>query len=208
MRKTSAARARKQTTKATRAVPKKPKATRATTAPPPATAAARKGAKRAVAKGMTAKRVVTATPRVTGADRVDIHIPGDAEFVRVVRLALTGIASRLPFSYDEIEDIKLAVSEACNNAIQHASGARGNGRVIIECTSSPTQLMIAVQDHGPGLQPPSVASIGTHPHAEPGEGGMGLYLMRALMDEVRVHGEPGQGTRVELVKYVNRARHA
>lgn len=167
-----------------------------------------KAATRSVEKKVTSRRVVTARPRATEAARVDIHIPGDAEFVRVVRLALTGIASRLPFSFDEIEDIKLAVSEACNNAIQHAGGANGSGRVIIECTSSPTQLTISVQDHGPGLQPPSVTSIGAHSHNEPGEGGMGLYLMRALMDEVRVHGEPGQGTRVELVKYVTRSRHA
>ncbi len=52
---------------------------------------------------------------------IQIQIPSSAEFVRVVRLAVLGVASRMPFSYDDVEDIKLAVSEACNNAILHAA---------------------------------------------------------------------------------------
>lgn len=52
---------------------------------------------------------------------IQIQIPSSAEYVRVVRLAVLGVASRMPFSYDDVEDIKLAVSEACNNAILHAA---------------------------------------------------------------------------------------
>jgi serine/threonine-protein kinase RsbW len=56
----------------------------------------------------------------TMVDSVRITIPSRSEYVRVVRLAVLGIASRMAFSYDDVEDIKLAVSEACNNAILHA----------------------------------------------------------------------------------------
>jgi anti-sigma regulatory factor (Ser/Thr protein kinase) len=56
-----------------------------------------------------------------GNRNIQIQIPSSAEYVRVVRLAVLGVASRMPFSYDDVEDIKLAVSEACNNAILHAA---------------------------------------------------------------------------------------
>ena len=55
------------------------------------------------------------------------------EFVRVVRLAVMGVASRMPFSYDDIEDIKLAVSEACNNAILHARVPFDQAQIALGC---------------------------------------------------------------------------
>ncbi len=132
--------------------------------------------------------------------KVAVTIPSEAAYVRVVRLALTGIASQLNFSIDEIEDLKLAVSEACNNAIRHAGSANGDGQVLIECYSSPGRLRVCVQDHGPGITP-KAARKRTKP-ADPSEGGLGLYLMQTLVDEVHVQGTPGVGTRVELIKYV------
>ena len=53
---------------------------------------------------------------------MEIRIPASADWVRVVRLTVAGIAGRMGFTFDDVEDIKLAVAEACNNAILH-SGA-------------------------------------------------------------------------------------
>jgi anti-sigma regulatory factor (Ser/Thr protein kinase) len=107
---------------------------------------------------------------------ISLRIPSNAEYVRVVRLAVTGIASRMPFSYEDIEDIKLAVSEACNNAILHAqakdeplnnaagmtpSSAATAPKPPITVTVTPRadRLEISVEDGGhvppPGLKPPS-----------------------------------------------------
>ena len=52
--------------------------------------------------------------------RIELTIPAGSEWVRVARLTVAGVASRLPFPVDAVEDIKLAVTEAINNAIQHA----------------------------------------------------------------------------------------
>jgi anti-sigma regulatory factor (Ser/Thr protein kinase) len=51
---------------------------------------------------------------------LELTFPAQSEWVSVVRLATAGVASRMGFSYDEVEDIKLAIAEACNNAILHA----------------------------------------------------------------------------------------
>ncbi|MFS8513265.1 MAG: anti-sigma B factor RsbW, partial [Planifilum fulgidum] len=48
-------------------------------------------------------------------DMIELTIPAKADFVGVVRLAVSGIASRMGFSYDDIEDLKVAVAEACTN---------------------------------------------------------------------------------------------
>lgn len=178
-----------------------------------------------------AARPMAAGPMADGAARsIEIHIPSSTEYVRVVRLAVLGVASRMPFSYDDVEDIKLAVSEACNNAILHAtdvvsatpadngeelpddSVASNSGApapaVLVVLTPWADRLEITVADEG-RVPPPGIASQA--PHAMPAagdsverlrEGGMGLFLMEALMDRVEHHTGADSNTVVRLVKYV------
>ena len=51
---------------------------------------------------------------------VCLTVPAEPEYIDLVRLTLYGISSKLGFSYEEIEDMKVAVAEACNNAVVHA----------------------------------------------------------------------------------------
>ena len=51
---------------------------------------------------------------------VTMFVTAAAEYVELVRLALYGIASKMGFNFEEIEDMKVALSEACNNAVLHA----------------------------------------------------------------------------------------
>lgn len=52
-------------------------------------------------------------------DFIEMRIPANSEYVGVIRLTLSGIANRMGFSYDDIEDLKIAVSEVVNNAVQY-----------------------------------------------------------------------------------------
>ncbi len=168
---------------------------------------------------------------VIGPDSIVLHIPSRPEYVRVVRLTLLGIASRMEFSFDDVEDMKLAVSEACNNAILHAdpeladchtksdaprtnetegaanstNGASKPGSVMVAVTPYDNRLEITVVDEGyiapPGLPRPGVEP----PHgtdAELRESGLGLYLMQSLMDEVEHQTGANLQTVVRLVKYL------
>ena len=58
-------------------------------------------------------------------DSIEIRFPSRSEYVGVVRLAVSGIAQRCNFTMDEIEDLKIAVTEACSNAVIHGY----NGKV-------------------------------------------------------------------------------
>ena len=50
-----------------------------------------------------------------------MELTANPDFVSIIRLTLSGIANKIGFSLDDIEDIKVAVSEACTNAIKHSS---------------------------------------------------------------------------------------
>ena len=141
---------------------------------------------------------------------VVIAIPALSEYVRVVRLAVAGVATRMRFSYEQIEDIKLAVSEACNNAILHAEPPDGQlaTQVIVRILPGEERLEITVFDQGhvpaPGLEIPSGASAAGawRDLDDLPEGGMGLMLIQALMDEVSSHESTPERTALHMVKRV------
>lgn len=159
-------------------------------------------------------------PPAEPARGMSMRIPSGPEWVRVVRLAVLGVASRMKFSYDDVEDIKLAVSEACNNAILHARAhAVGNGEpheVEIEITPFPDRLEICVADGGrvpaPGIAAPRRPHVLTKDGAAAGdvvtddlrESGLGLFLMQSLMDDVQHLTGEDHNTEVRLTKYVPR----
>lgn len=138
---------------------------------------------------------------------VRLTVPAEAEFIDLVRLTLYGIASKLGFSYEEIEDMKVAVAEACNNVVVHAyePGQPGTLEVIFERQSS--GLSIKVKDQGPSFDFTEKARKAEPLHdkslSEINVGGLGIYLMQALMDHVEV--KTGSGTEVILTKMVSQS---
>ena len=102
---------------------------------------------------------------------VRLSMPARPENVAVVRHVIGALAEALGLSQRAVEDIRLAVTEACTNVVRHAyRDVEGPLEVTIQHTDS--VLTIAVADRGPGIRPnPS------------GEGpGLGLPLIAALSD--------------------------
>ena len=118
---------------------------------------------------------------------VELRIPCRAEWVALARLSSAAVASRMHFSIDEIEDVKLAVAEACTNAIQHAEGS---AFMEIRCETSADGLRITVRDYGRGTVPEHIVPRDLE---DARVGGLGVFLIRSLMDDVSydVHAENG-----------------
>jgi len=137
---------------------------------------------------------------------VALTIPADAKWLTVVRLAVSGVASRLGASYEDVDDIKVAVSEACTNAIDHAfSEATGASPAIcIQCHPEENAIRIEVSDEGCGFDPERAVVVVDEATASERQGGLGLYLIRKLMDEMEVVSRPGGGTKVVMVKRFTR----
>ena len=143
-------------------------------------------------------------------DYVELKLPAKAQYIGVARLALSGIANRVGFSYEAIEDLKIAMSEAVTNAVEHAySDDAQSGEVVIGCGLYEDRIEIMVADEGKSFDFEEVRQT-TGPYDELvdaevlREGGLGLYLMEALMDEVRFHHE--EGVTVFMTKYLDKER--
>jgi serine/threonine-protein kinase RsbW len=130
---------------------------------------------------------------------VELKIPGRAEWVAVARLAVAAVASRLRFSVDEIEDIKLAIAEACTNSIQSAGG-QDAGVIEIVCDAREDELRVTVRDHtsSPRLEPLKTSGLEEGRTEE-----LGVFLIRALMDSVDYTSDPRRGTELVMSKRVS-----
>ena len=81
-----------------------------------------------------------------GSHEIRLEIPSAAEYVSLVRHAIEGIASRMRFDPVEVGDLKLAVGEACNNAVKHGGGTTGYPCIVVVCKVAPTSLEIEVSN--------------------------------------------------------------
>lgn len=123
---------------------------------------------------------------------IELRIPCLSEFAVTARAQAELIAKRMRFKEDRIQDIKSAVGEACDNAIEHSNSPNG---VDIRYRLRGTNLMIEVEDYGEGFDPESIGHSLPSPYIE---GGRGLYLIKNLTDEVRIVSRKGQGTKITM----------
>lgn len=139
-------------------------------------------------------------------DFIEMKVPAKPEYVGVVRLSISGIASRMGFSYEEIEDLKIAISEAMSNATTHAYDEKEGGEITIGFGLYDNRLEIMVADRGGSFNLEEVkADIGpyqnNHSLEELREGGFGLFLIEALMDKVEIKND--YGVIVLMTKYLH-----
>lgn len=129
-------------------------------------------------------------------DNVTITLPSKAEFVSVARLTASVIANTMGFDFEDVEDIKVAVGEACNNAVIHS---RSDEYFGINFTVSSGTFVAEIEDKGYGFSFDHYETPDLNNHKE---NGLGLFIMKSLMDDVQVFTEIGNGTRIVLTKYL------
>src|SRR4051794_33671656 len=119
---------------------------------------------------------------------VKLTLPARPENVSVIRHVLGAFAEALRLPDDLVEDLRLAVTEACTNVVRHAYPADVPGPVEISIVPTDGFLTVVVSDHGRGI---GVSSDTTGP-------GLGLPLIAAIADEVELQPVPGGGSRVAM----------
>jgi serine phosphatase RsbU (regulator of sigma subunit)/anti-sigma regulatory factor (Ser/Thr protein kinase) len=123
--------------------------------------------------------------------RMDIEFPGDPAALAGLRSRVRAWLTLRGLSEDERDDAVLSVSEACNNAIEHAyRGASGSIHLLLEHDAD--ALEITIEDHG-SWRPPT-------PNPERGRG---IQIMRAVMHDTKIEHAAG-GTRVTLTRRLAR----
>ena len=132
---------------------------------------------------------------------VALEIPARAEFVALARLVVSALAATDSQLADErVDDLKIAVSEACTNAIEAHDAVATPERVRLRCWSDDRGLEVSIEDRGPGFDPTDLPDHPpvTDPDRLKFERGLGIPLIRALVDEVDITSS-GEGTAVHLV---------
>lgn len=135
-----------------------------------------------------------------GAPTVRLTIPAKAEYITLVRLALSGLSQSRPLSDETLGDLKLAVTEACSNSVRHAYRDGREGLVEVVYELHPDRLVVEVCDDGDGFsvherEPMDVGRLT--------EGGLGIAIIRELADELELGpGDGGQGSRIRFVKFI------
>jgi serine/threonine-protein kinase RsbW len=135
---------------------------------------------------------------------VELRMDARPENLAYARLALAGVAAGVGASREVIADLKLAVTEACANAIQHAYVDGGREEVVIRYDVRPDGLAVEVQDWGMGFEASRVRSRELEAAPDPArddlEGlGMGLLIIGAITDELTIESS-GAGSRVAFVR--------
>ncbi|MGI5817982.1 MAG: ATP-binding protein [Armatimonadota bacterium] len=139
------------------------------------------------------------------ANSVTIVLPSRPEYLLLARLATSGVGLRADLTVDDIEDLKVAVAEACTNVINHAFDKNSDPakrRINLHMTVGKGEMTVEIEDEGRGFDPRELER--SKRDGLDGQGGLGFGLMKELTDSFRVESAPGSGTRVIMVKRATR----
>lgn len=129
-------------------------------------------------------------------DIVNLKLPCKPEFVNVARMNVATIANNLNMNYEVIQDLKVAISEACNNVILH-SNSDGYYEIVFGVTEK--KLIIDINDYGEGFEMDNYEK----PDLEHPKGhGLGLFIIENLVDEMKIITEKEVGTTIKMIKNV------
>lgn len=133
-------------------------------------------------------------------NQLSMSFSSNSENVGIARVTAAAFAAQLDLTLNEIDEIKVAVSEAISNAVIHGySETKG----LIEFTMKlyDSQLEYVIVDHGVGIADIEQARQPSY-SSDPERMGLGFVFMESFMDELIIDSAPGEGTKVTLVKKI------
>jgi serine/threonine-protein kinase RsbW len=132
---------------------------------------------------------------------VRLRIPARPVFVGVARTVVVSAATTIADLDDErLEDLRIAVSEACTNAVEAHQERGADDSVVLRCMLDDDRFEVHIEDRGAGLDSSELSDRRDLQSmaASAAERGWGIQLIRALVDDVKFVSRGG-GTAVHLV---------
>lgn len=134
----------------------------------------------------------------------ELRVKSKTENLSVVRDFVSENALNAGINLATVENIMLAVDEACTNIIKHAYKSSPEGEIIINIEYSKNKFTITIIDYGKSFEPDRVPLPDLQKYyREHKVGGLGIYLMRSLMDDVKYTSVPGKYNQVLLSKNIS-----
>lgn len=135
-------------------------------------------------------------------EEIVLSIPSEDKYIYLLDLVISYVVKEMEFDEETIEQINLALIEAGTNAIKHGNGNDPGKSAQFRFQLAADKLIVFVKDNGSGFDPKKVGDpLSPENFMKPS--GRGIFLMKALMDEVEYTTSGGSGTEVRLVKYRN-----
>ncbi|MFC1852464.1 ATP-binding protein [candidate division CSSED10-310 bacterium] len=135
-----------------------------------------------------------------------LSIPSKTTNLELLRQSILGLVANVNLSLQTVEDIALAVDEACTNIIQHSYADTQEGRIDVTVELAKDSLTISMIDTGEKGQQFDPACLESYEKREYLErlerGGLGLYIIKTIMDEVEYYIQPGTYNRLRMLKYL------
>lgn len=124
-----------------------------------------------------------------------VQFPAKFEFLDEMRDFVGNIAREAGFGNKDIYNIQLATDEAASNIIEHAYEDAANGALELSCGMQGNAIKIVLVDHGEPFDPSEIPLPDLKADlSERKIGGLGIFLMRKLMDEVHYDSQPGRNS--------------
>jgi serine/threonine-protein kinase RsbW len=137
----------------------------------------------------------------------ELRVKSRTENLSKIREFIQEFASSAGFRQDTIDNIMLAVDEACTNIIKHAYKSYPDGEILIKIKYKENKIIITIIDYGTAFQPESIPEPNIQEYFRQHKvGGLGMYLMKTLMDDVKYVSVPGKYNQVLLSKSINSSR--
>lgn len=134
-------------------------------------------------------------------DTIEIKIPGKPLFLKIIRAAVASICEIAGFCPDDVHNIVLAVDEACSNIIKHTYGGPTDEQIHAKIFISYDRFEIRLRDFGKKID---IKQIKPRKLEEIRPGGLGVHLIKTVMDEVEYSNQFDKGNQVTLIKYLER----
>lgn len=121
------------------------------------------------------------------------------ENVGLARVAIASFAAQLDLTLNDLEEVKVAVSEAVSNAIIHGYKRRRDRLVRLKATLYEFDLEIIIEDEGRGIKDVEQALQPSY-STDPEHMGLGFVFIKSFMDDVQIESKIDCGTRVIMYK--------
>jgi len=136
-----------------------------------------------------------------------LNVKSRTENLSLIRDFINSSATEINIPEDIVENIILAVDEACTNIIKHAYKYSPDGDILIKVKPSSTKFVVSIIDNGISFEPDTVPEPDLQKYYRQRRvGGLGIYLMKTLMDEVKYISKPGKYNEVLLSKNIKVAK--
>ena len=130
-------------------------------------------------------------------------IANDTKHLTVVREFIARLIQQSALSKEDENKIILAVDEAVTNVIEHGYDNQNEGSIEIDVVSAPASFKITIRDTGKIFNPTSTPSLNVQDHVKMGrKKGLGIFLMRQIMDEVKYTFRDGVKNELTMVKFI------